>query len=218
MSKLTEMTLEYFQQGEAVTAKIETIYECIYELPGLHYLTALNGSLLAVNRNIIIEAGVSDSQILGRSVFCEASRMFEAMYRRLDNVAKQQERVAKGYEVCASYDGRVFSVLTHKKPVYHNGQLFAVLGCSLESPAPAESTNETFTPDTIFFDSSRGAVLNVTAKQGRILFYLLKGMTAREIADCIFLSKRTVEHHIEAIKDTQGYASSRDLCLSICAF
>ena len=63
----------------------------------------------------------------------------------------------------------------------------------------------------------KGAVLDITMKQKRVLFYLLKGFTAKEIADRVCSSKRTIEHHIEAIKDSQGYASSRELCLYVCA-
>ena len=91
--------------------------------------------MLALNRNIVTEAGVPDSQIIGQSVFCEASRKYEAMYRRLEIAAMQERHVVKGYELAESHDGRTFCVLTHKKPVYHNGQLFAVLACSLEVPA-----------------------------------------------------------------------------------
>ena len=42
--------------------------------------------------------------------------------------------------------------------------------------------------------------INLTKKQTEIMFYLLRGKTPKYIANCLNISFRTVEKHIEHIK------------------
>jgi DNA-binding NarL/FixJ family response regulator len=57
-----------------------------------------------------------------------------------------------------------------------------LLGSTIEAP--------TFQTDAVYF----------TKRENEILHYLLKGYTAKNIARALFISKRTVEHHIENMK------------------
>ena len=52
---------------------------------------------------------------------------------------------------------------------------------------------------------------NLTKRQLDCLFYLVKGMTIKEIAAMLSLSHRTIEHYIEAIKQKLECNSRSDL-------
>jgi DNA-binding NarL/FixJ family response regulator len=47
--------------------------------------------------------------------------------------------------------------------------------------------------------STRGHVAGLTARQAEVLDLLAERLTNAEIADRLFVSRRTVEHHVEAI-------------------
>ena len=51
----------------------------------------------------------------------------------------------------------------------------------------------------------------LTAREYDVIKYLLKGYSASQIADELFLSTRTVEHYLERIKDKLGCISKTDL-------
>jgi PAS domain S-box-containing protein len=54
-------------------------------------------------------------------------------------------------------------------------------------------------------------VYGLSKKEMVVLFYFLRGKTAREIADIIFRSEKTIHFHLEAIKSKFGVASKSDL-------
>ncbi|PMS21627.1 hypothetical protein C0Z18_07150 [Trinickia dabaoshanensis] len=53
--------------------------------------------------------------------------------------------------------------------------------------------------------------IDLTPRETEILFFLLRGGVARRIADLLSISVRTVEHHIDALKDKFTVASKSEL-------
>ncbi|WP_175772557.1 PAS and helix-turn-helix domain-containing protein [Paraburkholderia phenazinium] len=53
--------------------------------------------------------------------------------------------------------------------------------------------------------------LDLTRRETEVLFYLLRGGVARRIANLLSISVRTVEHHIDALKDKFMVASKPEL-------
>ncbi|HVV67934.1 MAG TPA: LuxR C-terminal-related transcriptional regulator [Gammaproteobacteria bacterium] len=52
---------------------------------------------------------------------------------------------------------------------------------------------------------------NLSPRQEECLFWLLRGKSAKEIADLLGISKRTSEHYIESIKEKSGVRSKSEL-------
>lgn len=55
------------------------------------------------------------------------------------------------------------------------------------------------------------AKMNLTSREWQCFYFLIRLYSAQEIADCLFLSKRTVEDHIERLKNKLGCHSRRDI-------
>jgi DNA-binding CsgD family transcriptional regulator len=53
--------------------------------------------------------------------------------------------------------------------------------------------------------------IDLTPRETEILFFLLRGGVARRIADLLSISVRTVEHHIDALKDKFTVTSKSEL-------
>ena len=62
--------------------------------------------------------------------------------------------------------------------------------------------------------STRERVANLTARQAEVLDLMAQGMTNVEIADRLFISSRTAEHHVAAVLSKLN-ASSRDEAVAI---
>jgi len=53
--------------------------------------------------------------------------------------------------------------------------------------------------------------MTLSCQQNKCLNYLSQGMTAQEIGDAMHLSKRTVEHYINIIRDKTGLTKQSHL-------
>lgn len=60
--------------------------------------------------------------------------------------------------------------------------------------------------------------VSLTLKEIEVVKYLLKGLSAPKIADNLFISSRTVEHHLERIKDKLDCTSKAELIQKIQSF
>jgi DNA-binding NarL/FixJ family response regulator len=55
--------------------------------------------------------------------------------------------------------------------------------------------------------ATRENAFGLTPRQMDVLGHLAKGLTNAEIADSLFVSTRTVDHHVSAILDKMGVSS-----------
>ena len=110
-------------------------------------------------------------------------------------------------------NGTIVHCLSHKTPLRsRTGKIMGILGFSFSlghdkqiATACAEMMN--IVPDPGVRNHfqecelrSRIASLGLTQRQADCLYYLIKGMTMKQIARALHLSPRTVEHYLDAIK------------------
>ena len=67
----------------------------------------------------------------------------------------------------------------------------------------------------IYFNSKTNLTLLLTRKQRICINYLTQGLAAKEIANQLNLSHRTIQHHLEEIRQKNSFASLKELLLSI---
>ncbi len=65
-------------------------------------------------------------------------------------------------------------------------------------------TDKKYKPQAVNYRIGSSNTRNLSEREMECLFYLLRGMSARAIAECLQLSKRTVETYIENIKNKFG--------------
>jgi DNA-binding CsgD family transcriptional regulator len=82
-------------------------------------------------------------------------------------------------------------------------------------PFIINSTENSTASNASFVDTKSGCLLKLTPKQARYLQELLKGKSARELAEALHLSHRTVQHHIEEIRYRNNIESTKTLLLRV---
>jgi DNA-binding CsgD family transcriptional regulator len=71
------------------------------------------------------------------------------------------------------------------------------------------------TETTEFVDIKRQYLLTLTRRQKQTLYWLLRGHSAKMTAARLSISHRTVEHHVENIKNNNHYKSTREIMLNV---
>lgn len=73
------------------------------------------------------------------------------------------------------------------------------------------SQRQKFLKKTGIFNTANADLTQLTSSELKYIEYLLKGMTAKQIADCLCRSTRTVEHYLDNIKSKIGCSSKSEL-------
>lgn len=105
-----------------------------------------------------------------------------------------------------SPDGRVIGTIFHGEDITSTNtiELGSLLGRVCADVAQGDLVDQ----GSYLIDSSRGAI-SLTAREAEVLFFLIRGKSAKSIAGILGISCRTVEHHIAALKG-RFYETSRN--------
>ncbi|KTD67721.1 MULTISPECIES: LuxR C-terminal-related transcriptional regulator [Legionella] len=124
-----------------------------------------------------------------------------------------QQNKAKTFLETVQLDGSIQHYLSRKAPLYtRQGKIIGVVGISflIDGDTPLFSTmhetalvakpnaNVHFNPSLLPEQNANG---QLTTKQVKCLYYLVKGMTIKQIGQKLNLSPRTVEDHLNAAKN-----------------
>jgi DNA-binding CsgD family transcriptional regulator len=118
---------------------------------------------------------------------------------------------AKKYLEPCRVGNRVELFISHKMPLRSkSGKIIGVFGISTlydekeveisDYPTPENAFENIVVLDPKSYQSHIYLTSDLTKRQMECLRYIVKGMTAKEIAKIMFLSPRTIEHYIQAIK------------------
>lgn len=195
-----------------IVKNIDNLFKNNYNLPGYSCLTDLSGKIVYVNNNVSDIAGLPESHIVGRRAFCERSDKYAEQYKKNENLSMATRSLVKAYELAEAYNGRTFMLISHKVPFFHDGDIIGSYTLALEVPDGQNAiTFDGLDKSVFFFDVNRKKRLRLTRRHRDVLYYLSQGLTAEEVARRLFLSKRTVQHYIEAIKDNNEYNTLREI-------
>ncbi len=150
--------------------------------------------------------GVSDE-----NVPCKMAEFYE-VFQREDRRVMETGQPKKFIEImcCANDEWRIFLVC--KKPEFNHDKTVGTLGFCID----VTSLLCSFMPNYInamqrknlqenaiqqsYVVTENYDELNLTPRQSHCLFYLLRGMSYKQIASNLKISPRTVENHIEFLK------------------
>lgn len=201
------------------------------------YFMDLESQLKAINSQTIINCGFnSEKDAIGRTARDVAKN------KSAENLIQNDRNVIRSNKPVISddlYEGLNaacnFSALSMKFPWYgDNSQIIGVFGCSIvlgkNSLASAlaqisefgllnlnnhEASFSKVETDYLRFYMDKKSVKKVelTPRETEVLDLLIQGKNTKEMAAQLYLSKRTVEHHIENIKDKMGVSSRYELII-----
>lgn len=128
-------------------------------------------------------------------------------------VLQNQELLITDDSAIRCYDESYTAMLSFKMPIYREASVIGVLGFTLQIDSDirrlaaqmlAISQTGLIRPNRIKYLNQKlnvtGSEVYFTEREIEVLTLLVKGLTARQIAAALTISKRTVEHHLENMK------------------
>ena len=157
---------------------------------------------------------------LGKSDYDIPSALskFADVFRENDKRVLQQKKKITFLEIqpCAQDQWKVFHVV--KQPYYENNEITGIAGYCIDITKTYMKLDQfiTGTKKRTLHQSSKIlqplCVENqLTLRESECLFFLLRRCTAIEIANILHLSCRTVEHHIEILKNKFNASNKKNL-------
>lgn len=166
---------------------------------------------------------VSDMSGHDSSYFCERDFSRRMIANDQDVMRSAGTKIVE--ETGSRVDDVMINTLAFKLPWYHQDKIIGVLGCSLH--IDSSSLNDFSRSMTTLLQTgiigcnpspqlgNIAAIKNTdcyfSKRELDVLQYLVQGMTAKRISEKLVISKRTVEHHIENIKQKSGCSSKYEL-------
>ena len=198
--------------SQSLTSYLQSIHELMYDAPGNFFIKDLKGYYLYANKGVEQLAGES---VEGKTDFMTPWACYADRYREGDQLVVHKNQRLQESQLIKDYQRIVLPRISHKKAFYHNGVLVGSSGITLSIPDDQLTNQMSYSHRISFFDMRRRQELVLSPRHHQILYWLLKGYSAPQVAAQLFISKRTVENHMQAIKEENGYDSSRELLLQV---
>lgn len=195
--------------------QIQSLESFIQNLPGLFFLKNKDSQYRAATRHFQQFCRFAgENNLLGCDDYALPWAKYADIYRKADHQVMQQNKSLVFLEPLRLQSGKDILVLSRKAPFYNDAQEIIGLSCNLtivSSPRAVKEisilTKNDFELLGLTIDKSIQYTIvedfeefNLTKKEVICLFYLLRGMTAKEIALTLSKSIRTIEKHIIHIK------------------
>lgn len=216
-SRLTKLTMH-----PAYHMKQQTPFNIADQLPGFIGWKDKNFHYMGCNRNLasILQlenpehiVGLQDTDLAD---FTETS--FQ-LHRANDEKALSGETIQGFHQSTSPYDGSLFyfskkpmidadkntiGIIFYCQPFVPHPSLLSMIGQE-KNHCPSESL------PTFHQTSSQKNSFNLSTRELECLYCLLRGMHAKQIADRLTLSKRTIEFYIDNIKNKLGCQNKHEL-------
>lgn len=179
----------------------------VSQAPGNIYLKNLEGKLLYCNDEQANHAGYSNyQQMIGLSDHEFPWASTADILRKNDLQVLHTQTPLRIDEYGQLKSGVLIRAYTQKKPYYHRNNLIGVWGTSVFTEIVNHSAK------TIYINTINNRPLRLTKTQQQCIAHLLQGKTARQTANIMGLSIRTVENHIYAIRATNNISCLKMMC------
>jgi DNA-binding CsgD family transcriptional regulator len=204
-----------------------SLEDLVQHLPGLIVVMDENSKFILSNRNTALDFGYStESSMLGvdaHGMKCPAAECADEFIKQ-DKLVMATEKELSILDIHEYARGDHKLLLTKKKPFYQNNQLAGTICHCMEidSVNLQRITATLIQQDKAYLPKSNKhersytvGVLhgekNLSPRESECLFYLLRGKTMKEIGKALSISPRTVETHLEHIKQKLGCATRGEM-------
>ncbi len=178
--------------------------EILSALPANVYWHDLDNIYRGCNAMQLKSLGLQYSDIIGKDMSRVLSAFTPDYAEIADNdlkvMAKQKEFI---YFESAIVAGKAYNYISKKVPLYDaNQQLIGLFGLSVDITSQQSRKHKEWLIDSMdnrLFSRSENPTL--TKRQQQCLYYVIRGYSARDIGTMMGLSKRTIEMHIDILKD-----------------
>jgi DNA-binding CsgD family transcriptional regulator len=204
------------------SSRLEQSMSHIRHLPFNIYFKNTAGAFIFMNEVAVAATGFSSmANAFGKSVYDISPTNNADEIHENDKAIMQANKVTLLEEHAIRNDGTDYRFLTVKSPWYDDqNNIMGIFGCSimLDSTSFVESLSLLIQMGLLYptknkntFLELENAGMHLSKREHDVLRLLIRGKTAREIAAVLVLSKRTIEHHLENIKEKLHVKSRSEL-------
>lgn len=205
--------------------QLNDLQAIIAQMPGLLALVDTQNQCVATNNHTAQQFGFkNESLILGtgpRDMRCAAVECADDFIKQNNAIMSHRKEVTV-IDVLTYADGESTLLITKKKPYLINGEVQGVLAhaTTIESDTMQKFTAALIQSDKQYHNKSSNERsyqinnyidLTLTPREQDCLCYLVRGKTMAQIAELLHLSRRTIESHIESIKNKFGCNKKSDI-------
>jgi DNA-binding CsgD family transcriptional regulator len=185
--------------------RIRELDQQLGDAPGNIFVKDRQGTVLYGNKQMCETIGVLGiDDIIGKTAHDFTSVEAADVVAGYDRLALTQH--VRCQEYADLPNGDILTFFSEKKPFYHNDKVVGTWGSSVAGPACCQST-----ATVEYFDSKYMSLLKLTKRQKACLKQLIQGKSARETAEALGLSIRTVENHIYSIRAENNISNLKSL-------
>ncbi len=197
------------------------------QIPGYAAMKNAQGIYLTCNNNLAVLMGLKfPSQIQGLSDFelLDYSEENYSFHHKNDVLALKGKTVRCIHRSSSPYDGSYYylikkplmnkeneitGILYHCMPLIQSNFIKQLIAYDVKNNCPNQKPYE-------YYIDAVDNPFQLSHRELECLFFTLRSMTAKQIAEQLDLSKRTVEFYLENIKNKMGCTSKAELiCLAI---
>lgn len=190
----------------------------LLNIPLNFYITDSNSHLLRLNERTAQSCGyISTANAIGRSIREVSKGNSAACIIENDRLVTKTRRTVIKDECFTRLDDLDLLAISIKQPLYFEKNLIGILGCSLLDTTP-QGIAKSF---SLLMQSGLLANPKMPGKQIDNVYYseleikilqlTIRGLTAKQIAQQVNLSPRTIEHRLEKIKVKAGVSTKAEL-------
>ncbi len=189
------------------------IYEALFDFPVHLYAKNTSGEFIFCNRKQAVSAGFTDeTQMLGKTDFDMPWKREAWQLRAFDKLATENNQTIAVEEAATLNDGSLVRFISYKKPFYQVNKLIGIIGASY--PIQLNTANNNI-KNLTYIDSRTNKPIALSKKQTICLKLLLEGKSAKDIARETNNSFRTIQHHLDAIREKNNFPTLKALLISV---
>lgn len=182
------------------------------------YITDADSYLWRLNEQTVQSCGyLSTTDALGRSIREISKSNSAKMIIENDCTVYRTNKTLVKDECFTRLDDQDLLAISIKQPFYVNKKLVGILGCSILDTSPegiAKSFSLLIQHNLLAYPKLPGKQIDevyYSELEIKILQLTIRGLTAKQIAQQLNLSPRTIEHRLEKIKSKAGVNSKSEL-------
>jgi|GEM_PF-1706330 len=200
----------------SLSKALDQLQESMFNSMGSFYVVSSTGVLLCCNQTQLDWIGLNSiDELIGKTGYQTPWEAYADQFETNNKLVIKNLSPQSQIEYCGLGKSSVRLAISCKSPFYHRNKLIGIKGRSMEIPLEALSPATHFSDKTLFVNLKTKQLVLLSSRRREILFYTLKGLTAKEIASYLNISHKTVEHNLEFIRETLCLSSSKEILLYI---
>lgn len=205
--------------SQSLHQHIDKIQEAELNNFGSFYITNIEGVHLTCNQTMLDWAGLSHiDEFVGKTCRQTPWAEYADQFEENNQYVISTNQANQFFEHATIANGQLVFAISYKKPFYYQDKVIGICGWSQRIKLDQLACSRPLSGTTIFVDTRKNHIISISQRRKKSLYWLLQGLSTKEIASRCKLSVRTIEHHIEHIRRENGYESVRAILLWVRAF